>query len=177
MKVMVLGCAACVYEDAEKALELFTPDLIVAVNHIGTVYPKVDHWASCHIDLFPQWVLERASNDLPAAQLWTNETKIPNLSPAQKAMSIKGAPYCDTSSGGLGIDVAVFGLKADKVVVCGVPLENGPHFYEGEQFTWQDPYRYKWTHNMNKWGDKVRSLSGWTRTQLSYPTPEWLDAV
>jgi len=171
---LVIGCASCVWEDAEKAMKLFKPDMIVAVNHIGIDWPdRVDHWATCHVDLFPAWMEQRAAKGYePAGQLWTNNTKIGQLPPELKGLGIKGVEYWDGSSGALGA-LAAIEAGADRVVLAGVPLTNGPHYYEGDHFTWDATYQRMWNYNYLKFDDKVRSVSGWTRELLGQPIKSW----
>lgn len=183
MKAIVLGCAASVHDDYKAATKLFKPDFVVAVNDVGMDWPDyIDHWASCHIQNFPNWILQRASNGFEAAgQLWTNDTKIPHLSPAQKSLGYKGAPYFEGSSGALGVSVAKAVMaengvseKDARIVLCGLPLTNGPHYYGGEHdFTWEKQYQSRWQQNQDKLTN-VRSMSGWTADLLGKPTKAWL---
>ena len=46
---LILGDATSVYEDAEAALKLFTPDLFAATTNIGCVWEgRIDYWFTIH---------------------------------------------------------------------------------------------------------------------------------
>lgn len=171
---IVLGTAASVFDDLNAALALFTPDIVIAVNDVGVDYEgHIDHWASCHIDLFPWWIQEREAKGYePVDQLWTNESKIRHLSAAQRAMNFLGAPYSETSSGGLGLSVAQV-QQCSHIVLCGLPLENGPHYKGEHDFTFEGHYQARWLAVKDSMAN-VRSMSGWTREQLGAPTKSWL---
>src|SRR4026208_1442907 len=53
---LVLGGAGCVYQDAEEALKLFTPDCVAAINNIGIDWEgHNDHWFTLHSKPTPDW--------------------------------------------------------------------------------------------------------------------------
>lgn len=94
-----------------------------------------------------------------------------------------------SGSGGYGIKVALDDGH-EKVVVVGCPMEvSRGHFSRG---AWKhenihgssanadsnpDAFKPGWEASMPYWKGKVKSMSGWTRTQLGEPTPEWLGVI
>lgn len=173
---LVVGGATCVWDDHQAALLLFTPDIIVVTNDIGTVYPhEIDAWASYHVDLLINWSQKRLSNGLPPAkELWTTS----HIQPHPRWEHVKRHNQKGGSSGLLSTQVAL--TKADKVVLAGVPMNpTMAHWRDkgGRGKVWKEAEKYHKTwlkHIQSDFGDRVRSMSGWTADKLGHPTEEWL---
>jgi hypothetical protein len=72
------------------------------------------------------------------------------------------------SSALLGCEVALEQLGYEKIVLCGCPLVGRAlHDYE--------VYRKGWEQQRELVLGKVKSMSGWTREFLGFPTQEWLN--
>lgn len=68
------------------------------------------------------------------------------------------------SSSLLGVLAAVkFGYQ--RIILAGCPLDVIPYI----------TFQRGWEAHLDRYVGKVRSLSGWTRNFLGYPTKEWLD--
>ena len=83
------------------------------------------------------------------------------------------APSPDSgSSSFLGTQAAVeLGYK--KIILCGCPMIGPPQTGKKEPY---DRFQSGWIkYAKPMFGDKVKSMSGWTRDFLGYPTPEWLE--
>lgn len=176
MKTLILGTASNIYDDEKAARNLFKPDIVIAVNHMGIHHAGlIDHWASCHVELFPEWLKARADDGHDeVGQLWTAQSNMPHLTTELKALGVKGAPYSETSSGGLAVEVALQ-LGAGKIILAGLPLQNGGHYYGDENaFMEEAHYRRGWLAKKAEWADKVRSMSGWTMEEFGRPTKAWL---
>jgi hypothetical protein len=82
------------------------------------------------------------------------------------------------SSGLFAVRIALDVLKARRVVLAGMPMDDSPHVYDagrrsGPSFV---PYRPEWRRAArDEFGGRVRSLSGWTADLLGRPDPEWLE--
>jgi hypothetical protein len=172
---LVLGGAACVHEDIEAAQKLLTADIIVAVKDIGITWPTVDYWATFHPERLPKELGARRKAGLPdPLALFTYFRRIPKgLGIPMRVMhEVKGG-----SSGMLGMEGAL--LVADKVVLCGIPLDPAQKHYSRPRKDGWPPakmYRAAWTEVYPRIKDRVRSMSGWTRELLGAPTTEWLGA-
>ena len=169
---MVLGGAACVYDDIKAAEKLFTADIIVAVKDIGITWPKVDYWATYHPERLPKELGERRALGLPDPKLiYTYNKRVPKgIDIPMQMMNTKGG-----SSGLMGTEAAL--LVADKVVLCGIPLDPvQKHYRRPRKQGWPPAimYRLAWRQVHGKLKDRVRSMSGWTREFLGAPTEEWL---
>lgn len=168
-----LGSAACLHEDMAAALELFTPDLVVACNDAGADHPgPLDHWVSFHCEFFPKWVARREAKGYPpAGQLWTVKRR---HQPTQvQALDVQTIDNWGGSSGLLVAQVA--SLFAQRVVLCGVPLDAKQGHYNDPK-PWRDAgnYRANLLSHLPDLGN-VRSMSGWTRETLGAPTKEWFN--
>lgn len=173
---LVLGGAACVWQDVDEAFKLFTPDVIAAVNNVGLDYAgRVDHWFSLHIRPTRDWIGLRAAlrgrirmgRNRPT--LWTGS--------AHRFVDRHVHPcWCSEQGGDSGL-LAVQGLLSlgiERIVLAGVPVTAMRHYFDSEP--WGDAAICKpfWLAHLDEMKPYVRSIGGWTRELLSYPTKEWL---
>lgn len=175
MKALVLGGASCVWDEIKAAKSLFSPDIVVACNHIGFTWPyKLDHWCSYHCNLLPLWIEKRKMAGFdPAGKYWTNATRINVPFPIERLDNVIGG-----SSGMLAAFVALE-VGATKVVLAGIPMSPSlSHFHDEQQNKpWVDGKNYHkhWIENKPRLEGKVKSFSGFTMELLGTPTKEWLD--
>jgi hypothetical protein len=170
---VVLGGASCVWADLEELRGMANPDIVVAVNDVGTVYPhELHHWASYHAGYFTRWVEQRQKNGLPGTPvLWTGKRLPRGLRSDIKIFDLFGG-----SSGLLGAHIAM--QCADRVVLAGVPMDPTMQHYHGRDRgkPWKDAksYHRHWQVLAPRLRPHLRSMSGWTRDLLGSPTPTWL---
>lgn len=160
---IILGGARCVFEDAEQALEMFQPDVTIAVNDIASQWPgPVDHVVTLHPDKFAA----KAIAAHPEAVVWSHVLK----SGAHKQTKDWGG-----SSGLLAVKVAIVHLDLEKIVLAGVPMDIQPNFTR-EHKEWRQAKSYwrGWRRHNQDIAPYVRSMSGVTRQQLGEPTLQWL---
>ncbi len=144
---------------------------MVGVNDGGWLYPgRLDHWVTLHWERMPEWIARRADSGY---ETWTRDTRKLARSELRPDWLL---PHWGTGTSGLyGVTVATH-LKADRVVLAGVPLTATP--YEAGAGTWEGAWpetevlihRDGWTY-WHKHGrlDHVRSCSGWTAELLGDP--------
>ena len=152
--------------------------LVVAVNDIGVHWPgEIDAWASLHPEKFKRWVLERREKGHPDGYFtWGSGAK----KSGKVDRTIK--TWAGGSSGMLGVTVALDGLKVERVVLAGVPMDKQPHFAEstvhsGTRAWGSADGHWKWWKSdraLPKMEGKVKSMSGRTAELLGEPTVEWL---
>lgn len=171
---IVLGGAQCVWEDKQRAEEMFgEPDVVVAVKDIGMVLPKVDAWVTFHADRVKRELQARRNKNLPdPAEVWTYAgVKVYNAQLPIYYMKIKGG-----SSGLLGALVGI--RKADKAILCGIPLDPDMRHYHDRKGgkPWREGQLYikHWPQFMPQMKGRVKSMSGNTMRMLGYPSREWL---
>ena len=101
-----------------------------------------------------------------------------------------GIPECDyiwdipAGKGGTSSLLAVFvalGLGYERVVLCGVPMDNTGHFYDPaskiDRTFGSDFIEMEWRKAEKHFAGRVRSVSGRTRDWLGEPSREWLKGV
>lgn len=170
---LVLGGAMCVWEDADSAMCLFTPDAVAAVNNVGITWPgHLDHWFTLHPEKTDSWpgivvaLKQREAAGLNRPRTWSHRME-PGIDSTSRDHS---------GSSGLFAAMKMIDLGF-KVVLAGVPMDSRARFHDSDK-------RRKWeaySSYVSGWNKKrsvllphVRSMSGWTRQILGHPTKEWL---
>ena len=178
---LVLGGGSTLWADVEQALSLGEFQGVVAVNDAAVVWGgPLDAVASYHSEKWPLWLERRRRRGYaPPARVFGHEgfahrqgfrPDIPvewvnPLFPRQK----------DTgSSGCFAAKVALVDLDFDRIVLCGVPMNAGPHFWDHSAWTACDAHRQGWAQIDPSFTRRMRSCSGWTRDRLGAPTAAWL---
>lgn len=174
MRVIVLGGANTVWEDLAEASNLGQFDAVVAVNDIGVAYAgELAAWVSLHPSKLPRWIAKRRENGFaPAQSYWAHKGPSEGIAATLPGFSIMD----DTggSSGLLAVRVAL-AIGATHVVLCGVPMDaDKGHFFDQQE--WKDAWKYRdaWLRMQPEMSGQVRSMSGWTRSQLGAPDKDWL---
>lgn len=170
---LVLGDSRDVMAEAAAALDLFTPDMIVATNHIGRVWDgNVDIWVSNHAENFPAWVRDRSAAGLPDAGSLATTMHAPV--PADlDVVKIQ----VDVSDSGLLAVMAAIGAGCETIVLAGIPLTNDAgRFYEEGDFRDAPAYQKNWEARAETLKPLVRSMSGWTREFFGAPDKDWVKA-
>lgn len=170
---LILGGAGCVWEDAAAALDLFQPDLVLAVNDIGAHWARpLDCWISLHPEKLGDWVAQRKRRLFaPAAKLVAHK-KMKGIDevvdyhfPGMKASG---------SSGLFAVKVAI-DRGAQRIVLAGVPMTKADgHFFNPEPWRQRSSYTQAWEDMLPMLRQYVRSMSGWTAEKLGKPSKEWI---
>lgn len=167
----VLGGAGGVWEELATLREMMgaSPDIIVATNDAGTVYPgRLDGWATLHHEKLAKWQALRGRRDYRAFTIkghWDLDETVEIVPERWKG-----------SSGLYAAQIALDAFGAGQVVLCGVPLwpTNGHFFSPTKVWPEAELYRRGFKAALPVIRGSVRSMSGWTRELLGGPTPEWL---
>jgi hypothetical protein len=156
------------------ALALFTPDVVIATNETGRdLKGQLDHWVSMHPDKLGRWLEERRKAGRHDPVLWRPRHKQPPYKLPMRDVASWGG-----SSGLMMVTLAVIVLEVDRAVLAGVPIEvEGAHYFSNKPWAEAPRYRAAWLRYLPRMRNRVKSASGWTRTLLGEPTPEWFDAV
>lgn len=180
--LLILGGAACVWDDIDAAQRLGEFDAVCAVNDIGVQWPHhLDLWVTLHHEKLFQWQSLRATlgrntdyisvcHSHDGLKPWS-----PTLPRIDKILDYRYEGM--TSSGSSGLFAVKVGQEYgfNRIVLAGVPLEQREaHFFDNRPWTEVGKFRDAWkiAHPFIK--DNVRSMSGWTRERLGLPTTEWL---
>jgi hypothetical protein len=180
VKVLVIGRSAEVWDEVAAAKKLTAFDKVVAINVAGQDYPEhFDYWVSFHPNFFEMWIRKRQKLGYPysteTTELWSGKLNGRQLGAKTLREFVRYTDYRGGSSGLLATRVAHVVAKGDKIILCGIPMENTKRY--DDQRIWREAlvYRQAWLDVIPKLRPFVRSMSGWTREQFGEPTREWLD--
>lgn len=190
---LVIGCAACVWDDIKIAKALGTYDAIYCVKQIGIHYPeKFDVWVTLHPEAMDQYELQRYKLGLPNGysivapppeQLGAHGKK-GNISRRVSYLWPGAATNASASSGIYGAKVAL-NDGFDRIVLAGIPMTSeGGHFLPDTKNVlgavrgkvWKDHNVFicGFNESIPRLKGKVKSVSGYTKQVLGEPTSEWL---
>lgn len=161
MNALVIGGAHSVWRDIYRVESVVGPwdGLVIGVNDIGTLLPRLDAWATLHPEKLPQWKREREARGYTIPPTWSNNY----------ATDYTIAHWANGSSGLLGVGVA-FAMGAEEIILCGVRMDRQRnHFREEKGWQQHDRYRRGWLQKLDVMRGKVYSVSGWTREILGPP--------
>lgn len=157
MEALVIGCAACVWDDLQRAPQMQAAYEVLACKQAAHDYQH-------HID----YVI-------------CADTRVAHLYPLKGVPLVSRAglgefadivydefPYRNGSSGLYAVGFALL-RGASRVICAGVPIDDQPHyFYKPAPFR-ADGYRAAWERALPVIKGRVFSLSGWTRDLLGEP--------
>lgn len=186
-KLAVVGDAACVWDDLER-LGCRSEHRFGSVAHHNSEFDFMT--VNKIVEVFPGQIEHAYSNEAMLLRKFIaarrNEYEGIFKGPIHTHSCTEGAdhrwPWCGQGTSALGATIAGVGLGYDQVVLCGIPLDDGPH--NGEP-PWRRT-RFATSEaasaaNTNKpemhWGraikegfdGKVKSMSGRTREWLGAP--------
>lgn len=170
--LLIVGAAPCVWDDVEAFWRLEPPGHdVCCLNDAGRFWPcTFKHWASYH----PVRLVGMAKRCSPDTQ------DRPLL---HGHIETDGLDYVwQTHRSEWGGSTAMFALRCAvrnwgyrRVVLAGVPLENGENIFCPESVTqYESLYLKFWQDRANDYGVKTRSMSGNTKDLFGAPTKEWL---
>jgi len=184
---LVLGGGADMWLEVEILEGLiggFWPGIVIAANNAGVDWPRyLDHWVTLHPEKLHgvdpddgsgDWLRSRSERQggILSREYETWGRRSPEL------VDHVIQPWGGMASGGFGCRVAhELTTEQRKVVLCGVPMSETPHYHDdhnGENWRHADLHWRSWVRQMFRVEGWVRSMSGRTRETLGYPTLEWL---
>ncbi len=176
---LILGGASCLHDDLAKLEELVGgpwSGIVCATNDAGYDYPHpIDHWVTQHPEHLPDWMEKRrlAGYDMDFTVwggVWRTGRDDRKYTWVDQVLRITRVG----SSGMHAVEVALH-LGAERIVLCGVPMDFRPHFFNPRQ-PWNSPSAHwdAWTDAAPEWADRVRSFTGWTAELLGTPDEAWL---
>lgn len=179
---LVLGSAACVWDDVSAASSLGEFDGAVGCNDLGVVWPgRLDAWVSQHADFFVRWVAMRERRGLPPHDrifVVDGARMEPRLSPAVTDFTTHLFPgqTHSGSSGLFALKVALVDLGFDRAVLCGVPMrDDASHLRDGDApWNGAEAHRAGWLEALPQIEARARSMSGFTADLLGQPTAAWI---
>lgn len=155
MKVLVIGSGYTVERDLAQ-VDRSAFDKVIGVNAAAAAYGPVD----VHVTLHPEKYAEKK-----AAYLVTNRP-YRNANAHLSCLWTRGGN--SGSSSLFAVKYALEVLKADYVLLAGVPME-GAHFNRPSNWDAAKIFRKTWKEQVGQLKGKVYSLSGWTARLLNGP--------
>lgn len=180
---MIVGGASCVWDDAATLAAICGgawPGQTIVVNDIGVHWPRpFEHWVTLHPDRLDRWSDERTVQHPPDSDnfplLWST---LPRWDMKRRQLNgVIAQPWHGGSSGLLAVQVAL-AIDCTRVVLCGVPLTETPHFEQTREShvgNWGSAHEHRsaWSKHRHHM-PCVRSMSGWTQSIFGAPTLDWL---
>lgn len=151
------------------------------VNDIGCVYSdKIDFWCTLHPEKLHAWQSLRHQNGYNDDYVSiAHEGFQPGCYNGPDPRIDKAVNYAYpgmTGSGSSGL-LAVKAAQEEgfeRIILAGVPMQiNQKHFFDGKAWYERDMFTQAWLISLPLLKDSVRSLSGWTKELLGYPTETW----
>jgi hypothetical protein len=175
-RALVIGSALTVFVEIEAALELSEFEGVIAAKGVGVHYPgPLVSWVSLHPDRFHKEVLERRKKGYPDAAELVGHEGSPTTGIIKVPYRFEGQR--NSGSSGLFAVKRAFELGFDKVVLCGVPIDQSAGKLDyGQRWLGSMTFRKGFEEALPHLKDRVRSMSGWTRGLLGPPSAEWLRA-
>lgn len=190
---LVLGGASCLWSDVSAFLGGEGAEIakrtvcgpgglcqgVVACNDAGAEWPgDLDGWVSLHPQFFTRkgWLEKRQGP--PPKRIFAHHAADKAVHRGRYPVGIEFTDYKfpgqerSGSSGLFAAKVALIDLGFDRAVLCGISMDPRPHFFDHEGWRSAEGFRSAWLAVPQEYRDRMRSMSGWTRTLLGAPEIE-----
>lgn len=176
-RALILGSANTLRDDLERALAMSEFDMVIACKGAGQEWSgKLDAWVTLHPDRIKRELDLRCHHKRyprPAHVIAHRQEPGVTMVSAYKWPGQKTSG----SSGHFALYVAIVHFGCDRNVLCGIPLEKHMGRIDGkDHWSGSRAFRDGWTQSLPHYKEFTRSMSGWTKSLLGEPTPEWLES-
>lgn len=168
-ELIIVGCAHCVWKDLESCP--------MGKSHFMAVNDMIMH--------FP-WHLHHAySNDRAMIDVWINARRPEYVRdytmPHKHTLGAGegGWPWPGHGSSSLNAVYTGLAMGYDRIILCGVPLDNQPHYWQApwERSNFRNEVGERWGGGLAFWSNaardlfegRVKSMSGRTQELLGSP--------
>lgn len=181
-KIIILGIAQCLEQDLGEICFGRAEDfdfLAVGLDCSDRVLFDIQHAASYHPEEFPEFYARRkkigGNLDYKTHSHETGKGRKGEVifTPDYIWPLIDRHPFSGSSSF-LGAQASI-ALGYKKIILCGCPM-SGPNILAPKKSAY-DTFQKGWIKHVDKLEGKVRSVSGWTKDFLGYPSKEWLETI
>ncbi len=179
-RCLVIASAACVWDDVDRLGvhgDLNSGWDTICVNDMMQFWPGiVNHGYTNQYKWLPHWTGGRRET-ISGHKVIDKWGRV-GLTHSRVGAQVNW-PWPGHGTSTLNAVYTALALGYDKIVVCGAPLDNGPHFFEppwcssnfeNEVGNREDGKMCYWENSKNRWfGGRVTSMSGRTRDLLGEP--------
>jgi hypothetical protein len=156
--ILVIGSASCVTHDLNAYDKLHNGERMLINDMIPVYRGKAEHVASLHPAKLYMWA--RVRKDKPLAHSTHRAGEWP-----PEIWNI----HADGGTSGLFGVIISFLMGFDSVVLAGIPVSDEQKITGQVGGISAETMRQEWMRFAPFFGDKVKSLSGWTREQFGAP--------
>lgn len=172
----ILGIALCLEEDLKSLLNMIDfikiDFMVIGLDCSDRVTFDIQHIATYHVEELGQFRLRRQKINGNLDYMTHSHKQPKNGEQADYVWPLVAKSPFSGSSSFLGVQGFV-GLDYKKIILCGCPMQ-GKNLIN-KRATAYDKFQKGWVKFAPlMFGDKIRSMSGWTKEFLGYPTKEWL---
>lgn len=172
MILIALGGAEGVWEEYKEAISLCPDADVGAVNDSGCDYSgRLSIWATLHPEKFHRWQEARSRKGFNTDYVACSNKRLDGVRIDFATNSVWGG-----SSGLFLCQLAAIKFRYSKIIVCGMPISEQPHYFDNQAWNGVSRYRRGWREAIQQpeLNGKIRSMSGWTKEVLGSPTSDWL---
>jgi len=171
-----MGIAPCLEDDlkeASKLVDFCSVDFMaIGLDCADRVVFEIQHMATYHVEELGQFRLRRQKIDGNLNYMTHSHKQPKNGEQADYIWLLVAKSPLSGSSAFLGVQ-ATIGLGYKKIILCGCPMQ-GQNLIN-KRATAYDKFQKGWIKFApSMFGNKIKSMSGWTKEFLGYPTKEWL---
>lgn len=169
--IILIGRAECWESDLEEFKKLTSEFDVMAIGMDCLYKGNVKYFTTYHPKDIEEYIARRKSKGLNIDFLVISHTD--RISKNQKTDKVNiFEPHKDPSgSSALLGAAAAIKLKYNKIILCGCPMSGRNP--EGKQS--YNHFQKGWEKRGEEIKPYVRSMSGWTKGFLGYPTKEWIE--
>lgn len=162
------------WAEAKDAYSNYVIDYTIAINKSIEDFPgSIDIAASLHPEKMGDWLDIRETREYSAPKLVVGHRDSKYIN---KVIDYKWPEMSYSGSSGLyAVKIALDYLKADRIILAGVPMTSAAHYYKKPGSLWGAHIDYwgAWNEVLPRIKDCVRSYSGKTRELLGSPDMDW----
>lgn len=177
---LVLGGAESLRSDLDLVSCVNAMDNVVACNDAGVLWPgRLRAWASIHPRFFekrlgePGWRHRREANGYAPAESYYSQDEPKPPCPEYMTFTDTRLPgqWCSASSGIFAAKVALMDLGFDRVILCGIPMDQQPHWWDKEKKPWLPGTAFRKQVELieEPFKSRITSVSGWTSEFFGKP--------
>lgn len=190
---LVIGCAACVWDDIKSAKALGSYDKTYCVKAIGIHYPDTfDFWVTLHPEAMDGYELQRYRLGLPNGyQIVAPPSHELGMHGRKGNIGRRVSYLWPNADGSASASSGIYGVKValedgcDRIVLAGIPFTpEGGHFMpesktvqgqvRGVVWSGHSSFVSVFNETVPRLKGKVKSMSGHTMEVLGAPSRGWL---